>query len=161
MTNTTEPQTLWAYYNLTAGYVERPSSRERATREIADGSLSRRQEDIMKRLDFAGTQGMIWKELADATGLHHGKISGALSNMHKGGMVFMLRKKVKNCHPYVSVIYRHLFYDIDCYDEPVKTKTQASFQALLEACDEAKVNGYSLSSRLNLEKVLREIRHND
>ena len=97
---------LWLGYNETSGYVLRPASQERAWREINDGSLSQRQQDIRIELAMAGVEGMTWKELGDKLGLHHGKISGALSNMHACGAVFMLREQRDRCHPYVHSMYR-------------------------------------------------------
>ena len=70
-----EQETIWLAYGETAGYVQRASSKERAVREVKDGTLSKRQQLLLVFLDAAGTDGLTWKQLADITALHHGQVS--------------------------------------------------------------------------------------
>ena len=136
----TEQLEIWTQYNGTGGYVDRPSSRDRAFAEIADGSFSQRQQGIYQLLREAGSDGMTWKQIGDILGLHHGKVSGALSNMHGGGMIFMLKQRRDKCHPYVHALYRGSYAVEDRYDKPARTKSNARMdllEALLVACKKA------------------------
>jgi DNA-binding transcriptional regulator GbsR (MarR family) len=66
---------------------------------------------------------MTWAELADATGLHHGQVSGALSKLHEMGFIFQRRDNRNGSHPYCHSDYRHEFDDNEVNDEPVKTRS--------------------------------------
>jgi len=131
---------LFIVYNETGGFVERPASVDRAMREIATGKLSERQAQILDLLDDAGFCGLTWQGCGDLLGLHHGQISGALSNLHGCGQVFALREVRDRSHPYVHIKYRDR-WDADArYDEPVRTRNsrQRELQAqLLGAVREA------------------------
>ena len=154
--NEQQPE-LWLGYNETSGYVLRPASQERAWREINDGSLSQRQQDIRIELAMAGVEGMTWKELGDKLGLHHGKISGALSNMHMCGAVFMLREQRDRCHPYVHSMYRDWLDEDKRYDEPTKTRNGKRNQLigeLLETCRFAAANGWSASMQDGVNRIV-------
>jgi hypothetical protein len=113
---------LFAQYNGTGGYVERPASKQRATREAKDGTLSRRAQSISQLLLDAGKDGLTWKQVGERLRLHHGQASGALSNMHKAGVVFMLRQQRDRCHPYVHADYRIWWDDSRRFDNPAKTR---------------------------------------
>lgn len=155
---------LWAAYNGTGGFVARPASRERAIREVQDGTLSARQKAIRVRLATAGRHGMTWKELGDLLGLHHGSVSGALSNLHKMGAVFMLREQRDRCHPYVHAMYRDWFAEDERYDEPVRTKrTQRNdlLEELLNTCREAVENGWSASMQQAVTSVVSMLDEHD
>ena len=78
----TDQLDLFTYYGQTGGFVARPASVDRAMREIATGKLSERQAQILDLLDDAGFCGLTWQGCGDLLGLHHGQISGALSNLH-------------------------------------------------------------------------------
>lgn len=157
---------LWTAYNDTAGFVARPASRERAIREVQDGELSARQKTIRVRLATAGAEGMTWKELGEALGLHHGKVSGALSNMHALGAVFMLRTQRDRCHPYVHAMYRDWFSEDERYDEPARTRNSRRNELmteLLNTCREAVENGWSTGMQhavTNIVSMLNEHDHN-
>ncbi len=86
-----EQETIWLAYGETAGYVQRASSKERAVREVKDGTLSKRQQLLLVFLNSAGTNGLTWLVLEYIRGLHHGQLSGALSFLLNAGMFFMLR----------------------------------------------------------------------
>ena len=136
----TEQLEIWAAYNDTAGYVNRPASKQRAMQELNGGVLGKRQQAILDVLDAAGANGMTWKELGDQLGLHHGKISGALSNMHLFGVVFMLRLTKDRCHPYVHAKFRDEWTAEARYDEPAKTRTSERkelLEQLLSVCRKA------------------------
>ena len=80
-------------YNGTAGYVNRPASKERALRQRENKVLSDQAIRVLDLLNYAGRDGMTWRELGDALDLHHGQISGLLSNMHQKEMLFSLVQK--------------------------------------------------------------------
>lgn len=133
---------LWAEYSGTGGYVDRPASRERAFAEVADGTLGARQHQILSALRDLGAQGGTWREIAEYLAkqdvvLHHGEVSGALSNLHKAGKVFHLREQRNRCHPYVHAEFRTWHSPDQRYDEPAKTRaTQRKelLEHLLGAC---------------------------
>lgn len=108
-------------YNGTAGYVPMQASRERALREVKDGTLSKRLEAVLHLLDQRGIIGATWQEVANALGLHHGQASGALSTLHRMGLVFSLREKRNRCHPYVHGRLRHMFPSSQRHDTPSTT----------------------------------------
>ena len=118
----TDQLDLFTYYGDTGGFVQRPASVDRAMREIASGKLSERQTQILDLLEDAGFCGLTWQGCGDLLGLHHGQISGALSNLHGCGQVFALREVRDRSHPYVHIKYRDR-WDADArYDEPVRTR---------------------------------------
>jgi DNA-binding CsgD family transcriptional regulator len=154
----TEQLEIWTQYNETGGYVDRPASRDRAYAEIADGSFSQRQQDIYQLLREAGSDGMTWKQIGDILGLHHGKVSGALSNMHSGGMIFMLKQRRDKCHPYVHSLYRGSYAAEDRYDSPARTKSNARndlLEVLLGACRNAVDEAFM--STLCIDKIIEAV----
>ena len=155
---------LWTAYNDTAGFVDRPASRERAVREVADGSLSIRQQAILIYLEDAGREGMTWKQLSDLLGLHHGKISGALSNMHKCGVVFMQVAQRDRCHPYVHAMYRETFSPDERYDQPARTRNNKRndlLNQLLEACRNANEIGWSTGMTNAINNIVATLDEHD
>lgn len=89
-------------YRGTTGASGSETSRTRAEREAADGTAAQRQRRIVDLLEESGSLGMTWKEIADKTGQHHGQVSGALSSMHKEGVVAALKLDRRNgCGVYV------------------------------------------------------------
>lgn len=111
---------LFAYADQTTGSVDRPASRERAHREANDGTAADRALQILNTLAHEPF-GLTWGEVADRLGLHHGQASGALSNLHKTGRVFMLRTKRGKAHPYVHSHFRDAYPETDRYDTPAQT----------------------------------------
>ena len=70
--------------------VESRDSQER------DGVLQQRQRSILQMLGEAGPMGRTALEIEKATGEGHGKVSGALSSMHREGMVAALKLDRRN-----------------------------------------------------------------
>jgi hypothetical protein len=142
-------------YNGTAGYVPVQASRERAHREVKDGSLSKRLDDVMSLLDKRGIIGATWQEVAQTLGLHHGQASGALSNLHRMGLVFSLREKRNKCHPYVHGRLRMMFTDAQRHDSPSVTRAgmrRALLDELHATCAVAAEVGFtpSLQEAINM-----------
>lgn len=113
---------LFTPYNGTGGYVERLASIARAFAEVESGQLSKRQHDVLRALTDAGSDGATWRVVGAQLNLHHGQVSGALSNLHKGGGVFMLRRTVNRCHPYVAREFRYLYGRDEVWDSPATTR---------------------------------------
>jgi len=131
---------LFTIYNGTGGFVNRPASVNRAINEATSGKLSERQTLILGLLAEAGANGLTWHVCGERLGLHHGQISGALSNLHGCGEVFTLNKLLKGCHPYVHSKYRSDWTPEERCDEPVKTvstKKRELQDQLLNAIEEA------------------------
>ena len=78
-------------YDGTSGHSGSETSEERARREDSDGTTKDRQAQVIAYLKAQGWYGATWKEVADAMGIHHGAASGALSVLHKEGLVCRLQ----------------------------------------------------------------------
>jgi hypothetical protein len=107
-----------------------PTSAGRARREDSNGTTSKRQKAILDLLDGLGTKGATWKEVADQLGLHHGQASGALSTLHRAGLVFALRSTRNNCQPYIHSKYRDNYLPVVRADSPATTKAGRKRAAL-------------------------------
>lgn len=81
-----------------AGHV---TSTDRAERERANGMTAFRQAAAFGEVRGSGLYGVTWKELADARGWHHGQASGALSALHRRGMILRLEESRNRCGVYV------------------------------------------------------------
>lgn len=87
-----------------SGWSGSETSRERAQRDDADGTTTERQARVLRLLVSAGRAGLTWQELSAATGWHHGRASGALSNLHEAGLIACLsgrEERRQKCAPYV------------------------------------------------------------
>lgn len=147
-------------YGDTAGFVDRPASQLRAVNEIKDGSLSKRQQDILEQLDQAGVGGTTWQVLGQILNLHHGKISGALSNLHACRQVFMLRVTRDRCHPYIHIKYRGIYTDAEVYDLPARTKNTerlSLLEELLVACRQAQNSRYDFYSVEQIDGICAKV----
>lgn len=121
-------------YAGTAGAVNQPASQQRAKREASNGAATERARLILAHLADK-PYGMTWKELGSVLGLHHGQISGALSNLHRSGHVFMLDQQRDKCHPYCHATWRVNYKPEERIDEPAQTKAgkrNQDIQRLLE-----------------------------
>lgn len=151
MTVDPEPQTLWQIfeeerqaerqnlpYNGHSGFVAgSDTSTERALDEDASGQTQSRLDRILEAIKLRPL-GMTWNEVAKLLDLHHGQASGALSMLHKQGLIFALTKKRNKCHPYVAVQYRNQYPAMDRIDEPVRTKASMEREVrevLIDAVD--------------------------
>ena len=108
-------------YNGTAGAVNQPASQQRAKREASNGAATERARLILNVLAEL-PDGATWKQLGSVLMLHHGQVSGALSNLHKSGHVFMLHKQKDRCHLYVHAKFRVNYTTDERIDEPAQTK---------------------------------------
>jgi hypothetical protein len=108
-------------YAGTAGFVSQPASAQRAQSEARSGEATARARAVLAHLE-AHPEGLTWKELATLMNLHHGQISGALSNLHKSGHVFMLHAQRNRCHPYCHAKHRVNYPPAARIDEPAQTK---------------------------------------
>lgn len=85
----------------TAGWSGSDASRERARDEAADGTVQKRQREVLAIMRVAVGYGVTVKELRDTTGWHHGQASSVLSSLHKAGLIDRLAQKRMRCHVYV------------------------------------------------------------
>lgn len=76
-------------YKGTEGYAGSDTSEERALRDVVSGTASKRQRYILIMARQAKEKGVTVVELRDAS-LHHGRVSGALSVLHKVGRLARL-----------------------------------------------------------------------
>lgn len=92
-------------YAGTSGWSGSETSRERAEREDADGTTSKRQRRALRWLDVSQARGMTWKDMAIRNGWHHGQASGVLSVLHKAGKIERLTERRDRCQVYVLPEY--------------------------------------------------------
>jgi hypothetical protein len=88
-------------YNGTSGWSGTDTSEQRAKKSDKSGATTRVQEFIYMHLLVRKERGTTWKEIADISTLHHGKVSGALSVLHKEGKISRLLEKRNRCRVYV------------------------------------------------------------
>lgn len=137
---------LFAYAG-TQGHVARPASQERAEREAHDGTAAERSLSVLALLR-ANPRGLTWGEIADRLNLHHGQASGALSNLHKTGRVFMLREKRGKAHAYVHETFRDAYPETERFDTPAQTragKIREAERAIIDALEAQYDRGFSIN----------------
>jgi hypothetical protein len=88
-------------YNGTAGWSGTDTSEQRALDNIYSGREENNQQLALRLLKNTATAGMTWKELAIATGWHHGTASGVLSVLHQSGAIVRLYSARNRCKIYV------------------------------------------------------------
>jgi hypothetical protein len=128
--------------------------------EAASGELSARQNAVLTELDEHGENGATWQQVGQRLELHHGQVSGALSNLHKAGLVFTLREKRDKCHPYVHNKYRDLYEMGERFDEPASTATGRNNELgrlLVDACRHAVATNYNYESCMRISELVKEI----
>ncbi len=67
----------------------------------AKGLSSKSQSTVLRLLTEAKQEGMTVAEIRTATEMHHGTASGALTELHKGGLIARLSAKRDRCKVYV------------------------------------------------------------
>lgn len=92
-------------YAGTSGWSGSATSKQRAARADRDGTTSVRQSSTIAALREAGYTGLTWAEVADRMGWHHGTASGALSVLHKEGLIARLAVSRDRCRIYVLPEY--------------------------------------------------------
>lgn len=91
-------------YNGTEGYAGSETSKARAQADVVSGTASKRQRYILILAERAKERGITVAEIRDAS-LHHGRISGALSVLHKVGKLVRLSEVRDKCKVYVLPEY--------------------------------------------------------
>ena len=91
-------------YAGTEGYAGSETSRARAQADVVKGTASKRQRYILILATRAKERGITVAELRDAS-LHHGRVSGALSVLHKVGKLARLTEVRGRCKVYVLPEY--------------------------------------------------------
>jgi DNA-binding MarR family transcriptional regulator len=77
----------------TAGWSGSETSHEAALHAVVSGDDRRVQARALRMLAAAGPDGLTSKEFGIATGIHHGRSSGAMSVLHQAGLVARLRDR--------------------------------------------------------------------
>lgn len=88
-------------YNGSSGHSGSSSSKERADHLDKSGKTSKYQNIIMDFLRDKQEFGATWKEIAELLGVHHGTASGALSVLHKVGLIERLKETREKSKIYV------------------------------------------------------------
>lgn len=91
-------------YRNTEGYAGSETSRQAALDAVIHGTASKRQRFILILAGRAKERGITVAELRDAS-LHHGRVSGALSVLHKVGKLARLTEVRDKCKVYVLPEY--------------------------------------------------------
>jgi hypothetical protein len=91
-------------YNGTEGYAGSETSKDRAINEAITGTASKRQRFILILAQRAKERGVTVADVRD-TNLHHGRVSGALSVLHKVGKLARLTETRDKCKVYVLPEY--------------------------------------------------------
>ena len=92
-------------YAGTSGWSGSDSSRDRAKTQDADGTTGLRQSQTLFYVRNQTERGLTWKELSEITNWHHGSSSGALSVLHKAGLIVRLTQRRNKCAIYVTSEY--------------------------------------------------------
>lgn len=101
MTTTTVQQTpALSYGGPNSGYSGTATSRERALRDDRSGATGQRQRAILDTLAMEGYRGITVKEMRQRPQFHHGNASGALSNLHRKGLIVRLTETRGGCVVY-------------------------------------------------------------
>jgi hypothetical protein len=93
-------------YKGTAGWSGTDTSKARAINNITSGRELNNQQLALHLLKQAGTNGLTWKELSQATEMHHGTASGVLSVLHQSGAIVRAIKARNRCKIYVHQDYK-------------------------------------------------------
>lgn len=91
-------------YRNTEGYAGSETSRQAALDAVIHGTASKRQRFVLILAGRAKERGITVAELRDAS-LHHGRVSGALSVLHKVGKLARLTEVRGKCKVYVLPEY--------------------------------------------------------
>jgi hypothetical protein len=87
-------------YKGTEGYAGSDTSEDAARKAVVSGTASKRQRYVLILAGRAKERGITVAELRDAS-LHHGRVSGALSVLHKVGKLARLTEVRGKCKVYV------------------------------------------------------------
>jgi hypothetical protein len=119
------------------------------------------QESIISLL-LPTKVGFTWKELQrelrDTFGerAHHGTISGALSTLHKKGVVFSLKSKRNNCKPYVHHSFRESYKKDERNDYPKSSKWESMADVLYHAMTSDNIAPTAWEDALNSYRTLKQ-----
>jgi hypothetical protein len=91
-------------YAGTEGYAGSETSKQAALDAVLDGTASKRQRYVLIVAGRARERGITVAELRDAS-LHHGRVSGALSVLHRTGKLARLTETRGRCKVYVLPAY--------------------------------------------------------
>jgi DNA-binding HxlR family transcriptional regulator len=92
-------------YDGTSGWSGSDTSKDRAIDADSSGLTGERQIKILEALSLSGDSGLTWIELQQIIPLHHGTLSGALSVLHKEGVIARLTERRNKCKVYVLPKY--------------------------------------------------------
>lgn len=92
-------------YAGTEGWSGSDTSRERAYRDVTEGTAGQRQRQVLDHLSRMEGDGATWAEVAAALSLHHGQASASLSSLHLEGRVERLKERRGRSQIYVLPEY--------------------------------------------------------
>lgn len=92
-------------YAGTSGWSGSDTSHNRAVEADQNGTTRLRQREAVNHVSHQGERGLTWRELSEITNWHHGTSSGALSVLHKEGIIARLKETRNRCAVYVAIEY--------------------------------------------------------
>lgn len=92
-------------YGGSSGWSGSETSKARAEENDRSGRTKQNQTTTLNHLFMANFEGLTWRDLAERTGWHHGTASGALSTLHKAGLIERLEETRHRCAVYVLPDY--------------------------------------------------------
>jgi hypothetical protein len=137
------------------------TSKARAIREDVEGVTTERRREILEHVTNAGAMGVIWADISDATGLHHGQVTSALHALHVLGLVAQLTEIRKRCHPYIAAEHIDLYEPHEVQLKPRKSANTYYIELLEELAKAAYDVAYRQSNGEaynRLRKAIDEVR---
>lgn len=88
-----------------AGEAGHSTSTTMTEAEETSGVAAHRQAGALAEVRMAGRSGATWREVAAERGWHHGQASGALTRLHRRGLILRLEETRDHCGVYVTPDY--------------------------------------------------------
>jgi hypothetical protein len=142
-----------AYPSGTGHAAGSDTSAAREAEQDDDGTSSATQSAVLDVL-LRHPKGLTWKECDDLAKIgHHGKTSGALTNLRQAGEVFWLHATREGCHVFVHKAWRERFHA-----EQVKNDTPKPTRERAEAAEEVArgVDAYMADPTIERWDFIRE-----
>jgi hypothetical protein len=129
--------------------------------------MARCQSDrttLLSNLDLAGVQGATWKTIGQILNLHHGQVSGALSNLHKAGEYSCCVQSTALPCVCVAALQHWAYTDEQVFDTPATTRAgerTALLNDLYATCQTANEVGWSAGMQHAVTTIVNMIAAHD
>jgi DNA-binding transcriptional ArsR family regulator len=99
-------------YGGTAGWSETDTSQERALFNLRTGREYNNQQKALALIKQSAEEGLTWKELSQATDMHHGTATGVLTVLYKSGAILRTNKVRNRCRVYMDISFTDTVFHI-------------------------------------------------